>query len=367
MIRRLPLLLLAAALPALVPAGPATAGPDDRPTCAAYHDRPAGMPWQTRRLAPQRAWPTSRGRGVIVAVLDSGTNGDHPQLAGRVLPGTDLVRGRGTADTDCNGHGSIVGGIIAAHDSTDTWFSGVAPDATLLPVRIADDTARFEHGSARIAHAIRYAVDHHASVVNLSVTTEDSGELRAAVRYAHEHDVLLVAAAGNGNHDDAPTWPAAYPDVIAVSGIDRRGAHVESANHGDWVDLAAPGAEIVGPAAVGDGYAQGDGTSFAAPFVSGTAALVRAYRPELTTAQVTRRLEATADQPADGRDDLVGYGVVNPYRALTAVLGPADRAAPAAGGLPASGRLPAAARPTAAGSGNTAALSLAGGAAVLVV
>ncbi len=345
MTRRLIPLLLAVALAPLVYPAPATAAPDDQ-RCAAHRNRLDYVPWQITRLAPQRVWPVSRGRGITVAVLDSGVNSHHPQLTGRVLPGTDLVRGHGSADDDCSGHGSIVGGIIAAHDVTGTGFAGMAPDATLLPVRIATNLSRFDNGSPRIARAIRYAVDHHAGIVNMSLTTEDTPELRSAVHYAHAHDVVLVAAAGNeAASTDGPIYPAAYPEVIAVSGVDPQGAHVSSSNSGEWVDLAAPGEKIVGPAATTSGYSQGDGTSFAAPFVSGVAALIRAYRPKLSADQVRQRLEATADHPVGGRDDQVGYGVVNPYRAVTAVL---DSGAPPPTARP--GALPAAAStPPAAG------------------
>ncbi|BCJ38230.1 hypothetical protein Athai_57330 [Actinocatenispora thailandica] len=295
-------------------------------------------PWAVKRVAADQVWPISQGSGVTVAVLDSGVNAQHRQLAGRVEAGTDLVRGKGTADTDCNGHGSMVAGIIAAKRVDGSGFYGVAPQATILPIRIAEDTEKFQNGSPRIAAAIRYAVDHGAGVVNMSLTTDDTPQLRSAVAYAHQHQVVLVAATGNAGKDE-PTYPAAYPDVIAVGGVDSSGAHDGESETGAWVDLAAPSKDIVAPAGTGSGYLQENGTSFAAPVVAGTAALIRAYRPELTPDQVLTRLEATADHPADGRDDKVGYGVVNPYRAVTEVLGEpnptpdtADGALPAAAG-----------------------------------
>jgi membrane-anchored mycosin MYCP len=347
------------ALAGVVPV-PAGAAPGAR--CATYTQRIGYVPPQVTRMDPQRVWPLSRGAGVAVAVLDSGVNGTHPQLAGRVLPGIDLVRGSGTADTDCNGHGSIVGGVIAGHESADSGFTGMAPDATLLPIRIADDTAEFQGGSSRIATAIRYAVDHGASVVNMSLTTPDSADLRSAVAYAHRHGVVMVAAAGNENRDTGgPSYPAAYPDVIAVAGVDRNDEHVDTSVTGSWVDLAAPGTKIIGPAADSDGYSQATGTSFAAPFVSGTVALLRAYRPELSPDQIEHRLTATADHPAGGRNTQVGYGVVNPYRALTTVLGHATGTRGAAA-LPAPAPAAGHADPT-----RTRAFWLAGSAAVLTL
>jgi subtilisin family serine protease len=158
------------------------------------------------------------------------------------------------------------------------------------------------------------------------------------VRYAHRHGAVLVAATGNGGRR-AETYPAAYPEVIAVAGTaDARDAPDPQSNTGDYVDLAAPSLNIVGPGATGDGFVLWDrgGTSFAAPFVAGAAALVRSYRPDLSADEVARRLEASADHPADGRDARVGYGVVNPYRAVTTVLGTPGSAPAAPGALPAA-------------------------------
>ncbi|GAA4217900.1 type VII secretion-associated serine protease mycosin [Actinocatenispora rupis] len=363
MTRRLTVLLLAAGVAltpaALVPAGPATAAPAQ---CQAYHQPANYELWQVKRVTPERAWPVSRGRGVTVAVVDSGVNGTHPALAGRVDHGTDLVDSKGSADQDCVSHGSTVGGIIAGDQLSGSGFAGVAPDARLLPIRIANDMEQFTGGSERVAQAIRYAVDHHAKVINLSLTTENTAVLRTAVAYARDHDVVMVAATGNdGQH--TTTYPAAYPGVIGVAGIGESGDPDPQSNTGDEVDLAAPSLRIVGPAGNGDGYVLwgGGGTSFAAPFVAGTAALVRSYRPDLSADEVARRLEATADHPADGRDDTVGYGVVNPYRAVTAVLGSPGGAAPAAGALPGDGRH------AAAGGGTTGRYLWAAGAMLAAV
>ena len=145
-----------------------------------------------------------------------------------------------------------------------------------------------------------------------------------------------MAAAGNRqeNQQDQPAYPAAYPGVIAVAGVDQQGGHVGSSVSGDYVDIAAPGLDIVGPAPRGAGYLaepQG-GTSFAAAYVSGVAALVRAAHPELTPAEVADRLTRTADNPPEGHNAEVGYGVVNPYRAVTSLLG--TRTDPPAGAMP---------------------------------
>jgi subtilisin family serine protease len=148
--------------------------------------------------------------------------------------------------------------------------------------------------------------------------------LAQAVRYAEQHDTVLVAAAGNqAQQGNPPQYPAAYPGVIAVGAIGPDGKTTQFSQSGTGVSVVAPGSDIIGPGAGGTGLVAGEqGTSFAAPFVAGVAALVRAYRPQLTAGQVKHRIEATADHPAMRSlpDPGNGFGVVNPYRAVTAEL-----------------------------------------------
>jgi subtilisin family serine protease len=185
-----------------------------------------------------------------------------------------------------------------------------------------------EDAPIRIADAIRIATDKGADVINLSLTTAPVLALQSAVEYALSHDVVVVAAAGNvpegqGNNEGPPPpmFPASYPGVVAVAGVDKDGNHVPSSVSGDWVDIAAPGFEISGPAPQGGGFAYepGGGTSFAAAYVSGAVALLRAFRTDLTASAISRRVMATADRPADGWDKDIGNGVVNPYWAVSAI------------------------------------------------
>ncbi|GAA4573252.1 hypothetical protein GCM10023176_37900 [Micromonospora coerulea] len=289
---------------------------------------PTEAPWALRRLHPSPAWRITRGEGVTVAVVDSGVSPTHPLLKGRVLPGSDFnhltpLRGQ----CDLAGHGTLVAGIIAGQEGTGAPYSGIAPEARILPVRVLASTERTtdEALPGEIAKAIRWAVDHRADVVNLSLVTLDRPELKDAIDYALRKRVVVVAAAGNRqeNQQEQPAYPAAYPGVIAVAGVDPQGGHVGTSVAGDYVDIAAPGLDIVGPAPQGSGYLaepQG-GTSFAAAYVSGAAALVRAAHPELSPADVALRLTRTADNPPEGHNAEVGYGVVNPYRAVTSLLG----------------------------------------------
>ncbi|MDX8056152.1 type VII secretion-associated serine protease mycosin [Lentzea sp. BCCO 10_0798] len=289
------------------------------------------VPWAQQQLAPQRIWSLTRGAGVTVAVVDTGVDGGAVQLSGRVQPGLD-VRGPGNspANTDCFGHGTFVAGIIGAAPVGGTMFAGVAPEATILPIRIADDAT--DTTAAMLAKGIRTAVDRGARVVNVSASSPlKDGDMEAAVAYAVARDVLVVASAGNSAEEGNPTpYPASFESVMAVGATDQTGKRASFSDTGSYLDLAAPGVDVCSIGPGGPGQWEASGTSYAAPFVSGVAALVRAYRPGLTAAQVKHRLEATADRPpANVPDAAFGWGTVNPAAAVTAVLpeeGPAGAA-----------------------------------------
>lgn len=302
---------------------------------------PTTEPWPLRRLNPAPVWPLTQGDGVTVAVIDSGVSDTHPALRSAVRRGRDFGLPQQSGQCDEVGHGTLVAGIIAGRSRDGSAFTGIAPEARILPVRVLRDSRRAfdQELPSRIAQAIRWAVREGADVVNLSLETVPTPELEDAVRYAVDRGVVLVAAAGNqesGQQRNQPAFPAGYPEVIAVAGVDEQGNHVGTSISGDYIDVAAPGLMIEGPAP-GGGYrteVEG-GTSFAAAYVSGVAALVRSYYPdkdELPVAELARRITATADHPPEWRTAEVGFGVVNPYRAVTAVLG--ERANPPAGALP---------------------------------
>ncbi len=282
-------------------------------------------PWPLHWLQPELAWPLSRGQGVRVAVIDSGISGTHPKLAGQLLAGNNLVPA--TAKACDNTHGTLVAAIIAGrNDTSNDLFYGVAPDAKILPVRVLPDQTTTDDPEMphRISVGIRWAVDNKADVINLSLHTISTDELQQAVNYALSHNVVVVAAAGNVGSVVAgqAVYPAAYDGVIAVAGIDQNGKHADTSISGTYVAVAAPGVKIEGPAPQGNGYGLDDagGTSFAAAYVSGVVALLKASQPTASVAQIRRRIELTADAPPDGFDPQVGYGVVNPYRALATSL-----------------------------------------------
>jgi type VII secretion-associated serine protease mycosin len=319
---------------ALGPAAQASAGPPTRhelaPCGPEITDPLAEPPWPLTRLRPDLAWPLTRGAGVTVAVIDSGVSADHPALAGQVLPGADYVLpSGGLGDCDENGHGTLIAGIIAGRQTASSGyrFSGMAPDAKIVPVRVLRDQRRsFEADlSNRIATAIRWVVDARgAGVINLSLTTPPTPQLFAAIQYALSKRAVVVAAAGNegdSTQSGQPSYPAAYDGVIAVAGVDSHDERVSSSTAGDYVDVAAPGESIAGPSPAGGGYlfSKEGGTSFAAAYVSGVAALIRAYDPSLLPGQVGQRIMETADHPAEIWNPGVGYGVVNPRQAVGAL------------------------------------------------
>jgi len=284
------------------------------------------VPWAQDRLTPKRVWPLTRGEDVIVAVIDTGVSASVPQLEGKVLPGVDVVNpDGGPADDDCFGHGTFVAGIIAAEPTDGIGLSGVAPGVLILPIRQANSAQ--DGTSDGMAAGIRAAVDSGADIINISASSFfPSPPLREAVSYATANDVLIVAAASNEAQEGNPkAYPAAFPEVLAVGAIDRDGNISEFSETGDFLDLVAPGLNIAGLSRLGGGHVEDSGTSYAAPFVTGVAALVRAYHPGLSAAEVKRRLELTADHPAKLLPDRqAGWGVVNPYAAVTTAFNPAE-------------------------------------------
>ncbi len=350
---------------ALVPATPAQA----EATCPAppAPGQPIpGVPWPQARYDLGRLAGIADGTGITVAVVDSGVDSGHPQLARTVLPGADLLTPGGTGQRDCVGHGTAVASIIAAAPAPGVDFVGLAPKARIMPFRVTERELVDGHPQGReggpdaLARAIRDAADR-AQVINLSLAQEaDDPQLRAAVEYALARDVVVVAAAGNQHREggiDPPSYPAAYSGVLGVGGVDEKGVRVAQSPVGPYVRVVAPGAGVIA-AAPGQGLARYDGTSFAAPFVSATAALIRQYHPGIHADEVVARILATADPAPGGRPSGgYGYGIVNPYRAVTDQLDPTRPAAAAPGPVPAPGAAAPAPRSSARGTALVLALT----------
>ncbi|POM26810.1 Intracellular serine protease [Actinomadura rubteroloni] len=286
-------------------------------------------PWWLETLNVKAAHDKATGKGVTVAVVDSGVSGANPQLAGQLLPTVDVSK---SGQADCVGHGTEVAALIAAKRGV-TPFYGVAPDAKILPVKFAAQSSGVDSGLA--AKGIEEAIAKHADVINISTQSiSDDPRLRAAVKHALARNIPVVAAAGNLDREkgDVPElmYPGGYPGVITVGAVDRTGSITTFSNPKTPVTVIAPGKDIITASADGR-YIAKDGTSFAAPIVAGVVALIRQAYPDLTPVQIKNRLERTAD---GGKGAGSGAGMVNPYEAVTAVLsGGGPSGAPAAGAL----------------------------------
>ena len=274
------------------------------------------------------SWDISQGSSSItVAVLDTGVNGSHPDLSGRILPdGYDFVNG--DADPmDDNGHGTMCAGIIAADTDNSTGVAGTDWNCRILPIKVLD--AAGSGYVSNIAAGIVYAADQGANVISMSLGGANySQTLQTAINYAYSRGVVIVAAAGNSNN--AIQYPAANDHVIAVGAVNAAGSKSAYSCYGAQLDVVAVGDNVT--STVNNSYATGSGTSFAAPFVAALSALTLSVDPALTPDEVTRLIEESAsDLGADGWDQYFGYGRVNFYTTLnrsTADNSPADTTPP---------------------------------------
>lgn len=319
--RRIAVSLAAAGL-TLVPVAPARA------------DGIQAQEWALDAIHTRQAWQTTKGTGVTVAVLDTGVDDQHPDLKGQVLPGKDLIGfGARRGDRPWARHGTAMAGIIAGSghgEGGSEGVLGVAPKARILPVRVILEDGDPQRAKARgsrggaLAKGIRWAADHSADVINLSLG-DDSASAHpdpaedAAVQYALRKGAVVVASAGNGgDKGDRVSYPAAYPGVIAVTAVDRYGNRAPFSTRRWYATVSAPGDDVV-IADPDKRYYEGWGTSAASAFVSGAAALVRSAHPDLSPRQIRQLLRQTArSRPAGGRSDELGAGVVDAAAALKA-------------------------------------------------
>jgi type VII secretion-associated serine protease mycosin len=316
-----------------LPASPARA---DDGQCTFPSKPYAGRPWALQRVNLDELWAQSTGKGVQVAVIDTGVDVKNPQLTKAVdvgrgknlLPaknskGEKIERGNKSGTTDTVGHGTRVAGIIAARPAKGTGFVGLAPDATIIPVKQNDAEG---NGTAdTLASGIRYAVQAGADVINISQDTANAldpknSDLKGAIDFALRQRVVVVASAGNDGlgGNVKVTYPAAYKGVLAVAASDRNNERAAFSQSGDFVGVAAPGVDMISTVP-GNGHCSDNGTSFSAPYVAGVAALLKSKYPEWTAQEVAAQIEQTAERSIPGHDRLVGWGVVDPVRALTDV------------------------------------------------
>lgn len=286
------------------------------------------------------AWKTSQGEGVRVAVIDTGVDASHPDLAGAVAAGTDVSgagapsgsRGLGSAPE----HGTLVATMLAGRghggSSRPDGIIGVAPKAELLVASawIGGANPAGKPIEVQIPEAVRWAVDNGADVINLSLGSTSTSWPQSwddAFLYAEQQDVVVVAAAGNRGVGMVQVGaPATIPGVLTVAGLDRSGrASWDSSSEGISIGVAAPAEDLVGgmPDTGSGRYARWSGSSAAAPIVAGVAALIRSAYPQMSAAEVVNRIVSTArDAGAPGVDTLYGYGVLDAEAALEADVPP---------------------------------------------
>ncbi|RUS48749.1 peptidase S8 [Cohnella sp. AR92] len=275
--------------------------------------------WNLPEIATEKGWTVTRGKDdIVVAVVDTGVQMDHPDLQGRLVEGKNIIDPSAKPNDDV-GHGTHVAGIIAAKVNNNEGIAGMTWQTKIMPVKVLDSSGA---GTAySVAEGIIWAADHGANVINMSLGNYASAEfLHDAVKYAHDKGVVLIAASGNDNTDQ-PGYPAAYPEVFAVAATNQDESKAEYSNFGDYIDVAAPGTSIASTYP-GSRYAALSGTSMASPHVSALASLVRAANPSLTNEQVMELLRSTAkDLGAKGKDADFGYGQIDVNAAVAAASG----------------------------------------------
>ncbi|MEV0281530.1 type VII secretion-associated serine protease mycosin [Streptomyces sp. NPDC050610] len=309
--------------------------PDGSGQCTYPAKQIKGTPWSLQRVMLDQLWQDTKGkrpdgRPIRVAVIDTGVDIKNPQLKDAVdaKSGADLLpkpkdknkeSPPGGATTDVVGHGTKVAGIIAARKAPGTGFVGIAPEATIIPIRQNDEKGT--GNTTTMATGIEKALAAHADVINISQDTvtplKADSALERAVEKAIDSGVVVVASAGNDGLDGKvkQTYPAAYEGVLAVGASDRNNERAAFSQSGDFVGVAAPGVEMVSTVPKG-GQCVDNGTSFSAPYVAGVAALIRAKHHNWTPKQVVAQIEQTAERAVNAHDRYIGWGVVDPVRAL---------------------------------------------------
>ncbi|MEU8521475.1 type VII secretion-associated serine protease mycosin [Streptomyces sp. NPDC048577] len=295
--------------------------------------------WHLDIMSAEKIWEITTGRGVTVAVIDSGVDKDNPDLRGRVLDGKDLSPGdSGDEHTDTTGHGTGMAGLIAGTGEArggDGAF-GLAPGVKILPIRMpnpdlnksAKDGAVQFNTAAPVA--IRYAADNGARVINISLgVVEGSQQLTDAVKYALDKGSLVFSSVGNSaDKGNEVEYPGATPGVVGVGGVDKKLSRVKSSQYGPQVDLTGPGEKTLHACGANSGLCESTGTSDATALASASAALIWSKHPEWTNNQVLKVMLNTVNPPAGSgeRNDYLGYGVIRPLRALKTPgdPGPAD-------------------------------------------
>ncbi|HEU4375431.1 MAG TPA: S8 family serine peptidase [Telluria sp.] len=299
----------------------------------AVTDPYVGSEWHLAKIGATSAWDTTQGAGVTIAILDSGVDSSHPDLVGNLVPGYNLS-GNNSDTSDVCGHGTAVAGSAAARTNNGIGVAGVAGQAKIMPIRVADYNSATGGCSAylsTIASGITYAADHGARIANVSYgPLAGSSTVQSAAQYMKSKGGLVFVSAGNNGIDENITPTTT---LIAVSATDSTDAKASWSSYGSFVSIAAPGASIW-TTSKGGTYGGWSGTSFASPVAAGVAALMMSAAPSLDGAVIEQAMFSSAvDLGAAGRDPYFGYGRVNADAAVRAALAkvggtPADTQAP---------------------------------------
>lgn len=281
------------------------------PPSATPNDPQYGNAWHLSAIQASWAWDTSKGDGVTIAILDTGVDGTHPDLAGKMLTGWNPINNN-TDTVDVYGHGTAVAGTAAAITNNGTGVAGIAWNAKILPVRITNSSDGYAYFSD-IANGLTWAADHGAKVANISYDATPSSSIASAAAYMRQKGGLVVVAAGNSatnpGYSDSPY-------MISVSATDSSDAKASYSNYGNYIDVAAPGSDIL-TTSRGGIYQYWSGTSFASPATAGVVALIMAANPNLAPSQVETVLEQSADNVGGNDWDVYyGHGRINAYAAV---------------------------------------------------
>lgn len=270
--------------------------------------------WNLPDISADKAWNISLGKeDIIVATVDTGADLNHPDLQNKLVPGFNVLNDTNNPQDD-NGHGTHVAGIISAGTNNGMGVAGVSWRNRIMPVKAisADGTG----SSFDIAKGIKWATDHGARVINMSIGNyHPSSVLEDAIRYAYNKGVVLVAASGNDNTNQ-PSFPANYPQVLSVAATDNHDMRAEFSNYGPHIDVSAPGVDIPSTY-LPSRYAALSGTSMSCPHVAGLAGLILSVNPNLSNQDVMNIVRNSADDLGDpGKDSYYGYGRINVMKAL---------------------------------------------------
>lgn len=293
------------------------------------NDPDYSLQWGLPKIKADQAWDISTGNdSVTVAVIDTGVDSDHPDLAASLVPGYNAITNTSNSNDD-NGHGTHVAGITAGVIGNGKGIAGVSGKSRIMPIKVLNSSG--SGYTSDICEGIYWAVDHGARVINMSLGGPYFDQAsQDAVNYAYSKGVIVIAAAGNDN-TSSPSYPAALNHVVAVSATDQNNSKAWFSNYGNYVDIAAPGVNIYSSTFDGS-YGYKSGTSMASPFVAGVAALLLSQDNAMTPDQVEKLMSDTAvDIGASGKDSYFGFGLVDTFAAIKLVTPPSS--------LPAKGNI----------------------------